>query len=107
MLAQIFSVFHSRSISFATVTPSFVTIGHQKLLSRITFLHLGHIVTFTASATISIQEKISFLASSQYLICFAIFLNYLVSKSFYLSFSISDNLRSASSEVLKFHNELY
>jgi hypothetical protein len=84
MLAQIFSVFHSRSISFATVTPSFVTIGHEKPLSRITFLHFGHIVTFTASATISIQENISFLASSQYLICFAIFLNYLVSKSFFI-----------------------
>jgi hypothetical protein len=72
ILAQIFSVFSSKSISLATVTQSFVTIGHQKPLSRITFLHLGHIVTFTASATISIQEKISFLASSQYLISFAI-----------------------------------
>jgi hypothetical protein len=76
MLAQIFSVFHSKSISFATVTQSLVTIGPQKLLSRITFLHLGPIVTFTASETISIPAKISFLASSQYLICFAIFLNY-------------------------------
>jgi hypothetical protein len=73
MLAPIFSVFHSRSISFATVTQSFVTMGHQKPLSRITFLHLGHIVTFTASATISIHENISFLASSQYFISFAIF----------------------------------
>jgi hypothetical protein len=77
MLAQIFSVFSSRSISFATVTQSFVTIGPQKPLSRITFLHFGHIVTFTASATISIQLNISFLASSQYLISFAILL-YLV-----------------------------
>jgi hypothetical protein len=78
MLAQIFSVFHSRSISFATVTQSLVTIGPQKPLSRITFLHLGPIVTFTASATISIQENISFLASSPYLICFAIFLNLMI-----------------------------
>jgi hypothetical protein len=74
ILAQIFSVFHSKSISLATVTPSLVTTGPPKLLSRITFLHLGHIVTLTASATISIQENISFLASSPYLICFAIFL---------------------------------
>jgi hypothetical protein len=97
MLAQIFSVFSSKSISLATVTQSFVTIGHQKPLSRITFLHLGHIVTFTASATISIQEKISFLASSQYLISFAILFIY--RNKNYLSLIISTNLSNASSEV--------
>jgi hypothetical protein len=72
ILAPMFSVLSSNSISFATVTPSLVTIGPQKLLSSITFLPFGHIVTLTASATICIPVKISFLASSAYLICFAI-----------------------------------
>jgi hypothetical protein len=53
--AQMFSNFPSSSISFATETPSFVTLGHQKLDSIITFLPFGHIVTFTASATSFIQ----------------------------------------------------
>gem|GEM_PF-2051040 len=52
--AQIFSNLSSSSISFATVTPSLVTVGPPYDFSRITFLHLGHIVTLTASAIIFI-----------------------------------------------------
>jgi hypothetical protein len=55
----------SNSISFATVTQSLVIVGPQYDFSKITFLHLGHIVAFTAFATISMPAKISFLASSQ------------------------------------------
>jgi hypothetical protein len=106
MLAPIFSVFSSKSISFATVTQSFVTIGHPKGLSRITFLPFGHIVTFTASATISIQEKISFLASSPYLISFAIFVICVIYIKCYLS-KISRSFNSASSDDLNSHQVVY
>src|SRR5687768_18280310 len=39
------------SISFATVTPSFVTVGAPNFLSMTTFRPLGPRVTFTASAS--------------------------------------------------------
>jgi hypothetical protein len=69
--AQMFSNLSSRSISFATVTPSFVTVGPQYDFSSNTFLPFGHIVTLTASAIIFIPAYTRFLASSPYTICLA------------------------------------
>ena len=45
-----FSNLSSSSTSFATETPSFVTVGAPNDLSKITFLPLGPNVTLTASA---------------------------------------------------------
>ena len=47
-----FSNLSCNSISFATDTPSLVTVGAPKDLSKITFLPFGPSVTFTASASI-------------------------------------------------------
>jgi len=48
--APMFSNLFSSSISFATVTPSLVTVGAPKLFSMTTLRPLGPRVTFTASA---------------------------------------------------------
>jgi len=72
-LAHIFSNLSSRVISFAIVTQSLVSNGHQYSLSRATFLHFGHIVTITVFATVSIHANILDLASSAYFISFDIF----------------------------------
>jgi hypothetical protein len=60
----------SSSISFEIVAQSFVTCGLQKSFSSITFLHFGHIVIVTVSATVFIQFIIFSLASSENIICF-------------------------------------
>ena len=62
--APIFSNLSSSSISFATETPSFVTVGAPKLLSRTTFLPFGPSVTFTALANTFTPVNIFDLASS-------------------------------------------
>src|SRR3989442_9132154 len=49
--APMFSISSSSSISLATVTPSFVTVGLPNFLSLTTFRPLGPRVTFTASAS--------------------------------------------------------
>src|SRR5687767_6013465 len=46
-----FSMASENSISFATVTPSLVTVGAPNFLSMTTFRPLGPSVTFTASAS--------------------------------------------------------
>src|SRR2546425_303882 len=51
--APMFSTSSSSSISFATVTPSFVTVGFPNFLSMTTLRPLGPSVTFTASASLS------------------------------------------------------
>ncbi len=51
--APMFSIGSDSSISFATVTPSFVMVGEPNFLSMTTFLPLGPRVTFTASARAS------------------------------------------------------
>jgi hypothetical protein len=61
-----FSNLSSSSISLATVTPSLVTVGAPKDLSRITFLPFGPRVTFTASARVFTPLRIDFRASSSY-----------------------------------------
>src|SRR5258707_11972533 len=48
--APMFSISSSSSTSFATVTPSLVTVGLPNFLSMTTFRPLGPSVTFTASA---------------------------------------------------------
>src|SRR3989449_3312245 len=49
--APMFSISSSSSTSFATVTPSLVTVGLPNFLSMTTFRPLGPRVTFTASAS--------------------------------------------------------
>src|SRR5712691_10934235 len=49
--APMFSISSSSSTSFATVTPSLVTVGLPNFLSMTTFRPLGPSVTFTASAS--------------------------------------------------------
>src|SRR5256886_1797274 len=51
--APMFSISSSSSLSFATVTPSLVTVGLPNFLSMTTFRPLGPSVTFTASANCS------------------------------------------------------
>ncbi len=60
--APMFSNLSSSSISFATVTPSFVTTGAPKVFSSKTFLPLGPNVAFTAFERVSIPFKTESLA---------------------------------------------
>jgi hypothetical protein len=68
-----FSTESLSSISFATETPSLVTVGAPKDLSKITFLPLGPKVTLTASASIFTPANIPWRATSLNLTSFAIF----------------------------------
>src|SRR5216684_5955059 len=67
-----FSDGSSSEISFATVTPSCVTVGAPNFLSRDTLRPLGPRVTFTASASVSIPFFKERRASSVIMICLAI-----------------------------------
>ena len=71
--APIFSKGSLSSISFAMVTPSLVIRGAPNFLSSTTFLPLGPRVILTVSAKTFTPASNAFLASSPYLICFAIF----------------------------------
>ena len=51
--APMFSALSTRSISSATVTPSFVTVGPPQPLSMMAFRPLGPSVDFTAAASFS------------------------------------------------------
>jgi len=62
--APMFSKRFSSSISFATVTPSLVTVGEPKLFSMTTFRPLGPSVTFTASASALTPARMRFRAAS-------------------------------------------
>ncbi len=70
--APIFSKASSNSISFAIVTPSFVISGAPKDLSKTTFLPFGPSVTLTVFANLSTPASNAVLASTPYLISFAI-----------------------------------
>ena len=59
-----FSNLFSNSISLATDTPSFVTVGAPKLLSKTTLRPLGPNVTFTASAKVFTPLTIKLRASA-------------------------------------------
>src|SRR5205809_876733 len=67
-----FSGGSSSEISFATVTPSCVTVGAPNFLSRDTLRPLGPRVTLTASARVSIPFFKERRASSVKTICLAI-----------------------------------
>ena len=67
-----FSTLFSISISLAIETPSLVIVGAPNPLSKTTFLPLGPIVTFTASASLSTPFFNYFRASSEYIISLAI-----------------------------------
>src|SRR5438552_635235 len=68
-----FSISSSSSTSFATVTPSLVTVGLPNFLSMTTFRPLGPSVTFTASANWSTprfrRARASVLNSRNWLPC--------------------------------------
>ena len=70
--APMFSKGSGSSISFAIVTPSLVMRGAPYFLSSTTFLPLGPSVILTVSASTLTPVSSAFLASSPYLICFAI-----------------------------------
>src|SRR5450756_12105 len=70
--APIFSYGSSSSISFATVTPSCVTVGAPNFLSSATLRPLGPRVVATALARASTPALSRRRASSPYTICFAI-----------------------------------
>ncbi len=72
ILAPVSSLMSWKIISLATVTPSLVTIGVRPALVNITFLHLGPIVTFTASVTFLIPARIPSLAIFQCVIVLVI-----------------------------------
>src|SRR5207247_6933595 len=61
-----------RSISFASVTPSFVIVGDPNFLSRTTLRPLGPSVTLTASASWLTPRSTAWRDCSPYTICFAI-----------------------------------
>jgi hypothetical protein len=61
--APMFSIASASSTSFATVTPSLVTVGEPNFLSITTFRPLGPRVTFTASARAS-TPRFSFARAS-------------------------------------------
>src|SRR4030095_16324782 len=60
------------SISFATVTPSFVIVGGPNFLSRMTFRPRGPRVTFTALARLLTPRRMPCREESPYTICLAI-----------------------------------
>src|SRR5438093_8907608 len=70
--APMFSRGSFRSISFATVTPSFVIVGDPNFLSRTTLRPLGPSVTLTASASWLTPRSTAWRDCSPYTICFAI-----------------------------------
>src|SRR6266446_1262427 len=70
--APMFSSASFSSISFATVTPSFVIVGDPNFLSRITLRPFGPSVTFTAFARLLTPRRIAWRDASPYVICLAI-----------------------------------
>ena len=70
--APMFSNLSSSSISFATETPSFVTVGAPKDLSRTTLRPFGPRVTFTASASTFTPPRSFWRAESPNFTSFAI-----------------------------------
>ena len=70
--APTFSSLSSNSISFATVTPSLVTVGAPNFFSITTFLPFGPSVTLTALANLSTPALRDPLASREYAMAFAI-----------------------------------
>src|SRR3989442_12231045 len=71
--APMFSCGSLRSISLATVTPSFVMVGDPNFLSRTTLRPLGPRVTLTALASWLMPRSTACRDCSPYTICFAIF----------------------------------
>jgi phosphoribosyl-AMP cyclohydrolase len=71
-LAPMFSNISSSSTSLAIVTPSLVIAGEPNFFSRTTFLPFGPSVIFTVSASWLTPLSRARLASSPYLISFAI-----------------------------------
>src|SRR5580765_2471297 len=69
--APIFSSASGRSISFATVTPSFVIVGDPNFLSRMTLRPFGPRVTLTALAKPLMPRRMPCLEEAPYAICFA------------------------------------
>src|SRR2546422_3091394 len=89
--APMFSSASFSSISFATVTPSFVILGDPNFLSRMTLRPLGPRVTRTALARLLTPRRMPCREESPYTICFAI--PYLLSRRVQLSVLLLPLLR--------------
>src|SRR6185436_17603401 len=76
--APMFSCGSLRSISLATVTPSFVMVGEPNFLSITTLRPFGPRVTFTASASWLTPRSTACRDCSPYTICFAILISLLL-----------------------------
>src|SRR6266478_5349276 len=76
--APIFSYGSSSSISFATVTPSFVIVGLPNFLSRITLRPLGPSVALTARDSFSMPRSNACRAFSSNCNCLAAISNFLL-----------------------------
>src|SRR6185295_108693 len=74
-----FSYGSSSSISFATVTPSLVTVGEPNFLSRTTLRPFGPRVAVTARESLVTPRRIACRAASSNNSCFAAIIFYLVS----------------------------
>src|SRR6185295_15208425 len=70
--APMFSSASFKSISFATLTPSFVIVGDPNFFSRITLRPRGPSVTFTAFARLLTPRRIAWRDESPYVIWLAI-----------------------------------
>src|SRR6185503_648076 len=75
--APMFSQGSSSSISFATVTPSLVTVGLPNFLSITTLRPLGPSVAFTARLSFSTPRRRACRAASSKINCFAAIINVL------------------------------
>ena len=73
--APTFSSLFSNSTSFATVTPSLVTVGAPNFFSITTFRPLGPSVTLTAFASLSTPDFKAPRASREYETSFAILIS--------------------------------
>src|SRR5207247_5870265 len=69
--APMFSYGSSSSISFATVTPSLVTVGEPNFLSSTTLRPLGPKVAVTALESLATPRRIAWRAASSNNSCFA------------------------------------
>ena len=91
--APIFSNLFSSSISLATDTPSLVTVGAPKDLSKTTFLPLGPSVTLTAFASVFTPSSICDLALSPNFTSFADIIYLPIKKIYSTTPKISLSLR--------------
>src|SRR5580693_9112494 len=96
--APMFSYGSSSSISFATVTPSFVIVGLPHFLSRITLRPDGPRVALTAFASFSTPRKRACRAASSNCNCFAA----IIYANYFLNVLLSDD----AEDVVLAHDQI-